>query len=245
MESKPYKVLSFKNIVLITVTVIIVSCVLWFVVLPFILRYEKLVISPYSSYYWVANSKAEINQVVLVFLNNGTQESTIKDIWIDGASVNSADWRSYYGSTMQPTESTTVYVAPNNLTFERDQDYNLTIVTARNNRFTFLLEVSEGLIRTENVTIAKCDFYHWPPPWFSDPRIGLDIINKGRTDVIIKEVRVNGTAYSILDNPWICRSEADTYLRVSAPWESGKTYNIEIETIIGNTYNFVATAEEG
>jgi hypothetical protein len=209
------------------------------------LRYEKLVISSYPPYYWVANSKAEIRQIVLFFLNNGTQELTMKDIWIDGRSVNSTDWKSYFGSTIRPTYTATVYVAPNNLTFERDQDYNLTVVTARNNRFTFLLEVGEGLIRTENVTITRCDFYHWPPPWFSDPRIGLGVIDKGGTDVIITEVRVNGTAYNILDNPWIDESEANTYLRVSAPWQSGKTYNIEIETIIGNTYNFVATAEEG
>lgn len=234
----PRKGLRFKVIVFIGIIVIVFTFVFWYFVLPFILKYERLDL---FSYYWVANSREEIRQLVIIFINNGTQDLTINEVWINEFLVNQTDWEAYFG-TIQPEYGTTVYVAPEDLTFENDRDYNLTLVTSRKNRFNFMLTVDEDNTKIENVTITGCYFYH-RPPLSKNKVVGIQVESLGSTDVIIKKAWIDGASFNVSPRLWLHKFHSSDGIEISFPWKRGSTYTVTVETVAGSTYEIRATAD--
>jgi len=235
----PRKGLRFKVIVFIGIIVIVFTFVFWYFVLPFILKYESLDL---FSYYWVANSREEIRQLVITFINNGTQDLTINEVWINEFLVNQTDWGAYFDTTIQPEYGTTVYVVPEDLTFESNRDYNLTLVTSRKNRFNFMLTVDEDNTKIENVTITGCYFYHWPP-LSGNKVVGIEVKSLGSTDVIIKRVWIDGASFIISPPLWLDKFHDSGDIEMSFPWERGLTYTVSVETMAGGVYGIRATAD--
>jgi len=239
-ENQPRRNLVFYFFVLFC-TIVIFAYVLWYFVLPFFWGYEKLDMFP--DYYWVANSRGEIKQLVIVFKNNGTQKLTIEEVWLDDVLVDSADWKSWSGErTLEPKSTNTFYMAPKDLTFEKGRDYNLTMVTARNNHFSFTLNVNEDNTKTEKVKIEQCYFYHWPPT-SNDKFIGIEVKSFGDINVIIKEVWIDSVSFSVSPRLWLNQFHSTDDIEISFPWKKGSTYNITIQTVAGSTCQVTATAD--
>lgn len=235
----PRRSLAFRVFILVSI-IVIFTYALWHFILPLFWKYEKLEI---FSHYWMANSQGEVKQLVIVFKNNGSQESTLEEVWFDGVLVNSADWESWSGErTLEPKFTNTFYIVPEGLTFEKRQDYNLTIVTARKDRFNFTLNVNEDNIKTEKVKINQCYFYRWPPG-SHDKFIGIEVKSFGNIVVIIKEVFIDGASFSVSPRLWLDNFHSTDDIEISFPWKEGSTYTITIETVAGSTYEITATAD--
>lgn len=241
-KNKPRRDWVFYFFVLFCI-IIIFAIVLWYFVLPFFWSYEKLDISPYVSYYWVANSRGEVRQLVIVLENNGTQVLTMEEVWIDGVPVVLADWGCDPGKTIRPEYATHVYVAPESYLFENGTDYNLIVVTSRKNQFNFTLNVNENNTRLEKVEIKHCYFYDWPPPYFENPIVGIEVEIFGDIDVIIKEAWINSTFFSLSSQLWLDKFHSTGEFELSFPWKEGSTYNITIETVAGSTCQVTAIAD--
>lgn len=241
-ENKPRRDLVFCFFVLFCI-IVIFAYVFWYFVLPFLWRYEKLDISPYSSYYWVANSRGEVKQLIIVFRNNGTEDLTIEELMVDEVLVDSADWESWSSErTLEPKSTNTFYMAPKNLMFENGRDYILTIVTSRRNYFNFTLNVNKDNTKTEKVEIKQCYFYHWPP-MSHDKFIGIEVKSFGDINVIIKEVWIDSASFSVSPRLWLNQFHSTDDIEISYPWKEGSTYTITIETVAGSTYEITATAD--
>ena len=222
--------------------IVIFAYVLWYFILPFFWSYEKLEILPYSSYYWVANFRGEVKQLIIVFVNNGTKLLTLEEVWIDGVPVALADWGCPYDKILGPGDTTKVYVAPESYLFENGTDYNLTVVTSTKNQFNFTLNVNENNTRPEKVEIKKCDFYYWPPTSYH-AFIGIEVKISGDINVIIRKAWINGTFFSVSPQLWLYKSKSTGYIELSFPWKEGSIYNVTIETLAGSTCQFIATAD--
>jgi hypothetical protein len=225
--------------VAVILMLIVIAVLLVYLLVPFLLQFERLDLFSYS---WVANSKGEIKQLVIVLINNGTEDLTMKEVWVGRILVELADWEGNFGSTVLPEHSTHVYVASKNMTFERGQDYNLTIVTSRENHYSFLLNLNENNTENENVQITNCDFYHWPPG-SGDTKIGVRVTNLGASDVIIKKAEIDGVLFDISPRIWLGVSNSEDSFEVAFPWVEGLNYTIAIETVAGNKYETIATAD--
>jgi len=231
--------LKFKIAVLVVVAVIS-GYVLWYFILPLALRYEKL--DMFSDYYWVVNSKDEIRQLVISFKNNGTQDLTITEVWINGFLINSTDWGGYFGAAIQSSLTNTFYVAPRDLIFESSQTYNFTVVTSSRNCYTFTLQVDENNTRNEKVKISECHFYHIPP-LSGEPVIGIQVEDLGGTDVIVKEVWIDDAFYSVEPRLWLHTFYSSAGIQMNFPWREGETYTVKIKTVAGSTAEITATAD--
>jgi len=238
-ENKPRRDLTFCFLILFCI-VIIFAYILWYFVLPFFWSYEKL--DMFLDYYWVANSREEIKQLVIVFKNNGTQDLVIGEIWIDGMPVDPGDWRGHFGGVIQPEYTRTVYVAPESLMFENGMDYNLTVVTSRKSHFSFTLNVNKNNTRTEKVQIKECYFYCWPPTSY-DKFIGIEVISFGDINVIVKEVWIDSASFIVSPGLWLNQFHSTDDIEISFPWKKGSTYSITIETVAGSAYQVNATAD--
>jgi len=225
--------------VAVILMLIVIAVLLVYLLVPFLLQFERLDLFSYS---WVANSKEEVKQLVITLINNGTQDLEIKEIWVNGVLVDPANWAGYFGGSIDPTHTRRIYVAPKNTTFERGQNYNLTIVTSRKNHYSFLLNLNENNTKNENVKITNCDFYHWPPGSF-DTKIGVRVTNLGASDVIIKKAEINGVLFDISPRIWLDVSNSEDSFEVAFPWVEGLNYTIAIETVAGNKYETIATAD--
>jgi hypothetical protein len=240
VESKPSRGdLKFKVIVLVGI-IMVCGYILWYFVLPSIGKYEKLGV---RSYYWVANTHDEAKQLVVVLLNNGTQSLTIDEVWVDGFKVNSSDWEGYTGGReLDPKDGDYFYVVPRNVTLQNGLDYNLTVVTSSKNHYSFILNISEGNTRAENVTISGCYFYYFPPDSW-DPYVGIQVDNFGGTDMIIKTMRINGQTFTVNPRLWLDSSHSSSGVQQLFSWVEGYTYTVEIETIAGSTVSITAKAD--
>jgi len=240
VESKPsHRDLKFKIVVLYFI-VVICGYALWYFVLPFVGKYEKLGV---RSYYWVANMHGEVRQLVAVLLNNGTRRLTVDEIWVDGSRVGSSDWGEWAGGhELDPKDGDYFYVVPRNVTLQNGLDYNLTVVTSSKNHYSFVLNMSENNTRTENVTISGCYFYHVPPgSW--NPYVGVQVNDTGGTDVIIKIIRINGQAFTVNPRLWLDVNDGSSGIQKSFSWVEGHMYTVEIETIAGSTVSITAKAD--
>jgi len=243
---KPRRGLRFKVFVALVLIAVLIGA-LWFFVLPYLFAYEKLdlVVLPGHSnpwYYWVTNSKGEVRQLTIGFKNSGTEELKVKEIWINGTLVDSADWGGYFGKTIEPEHTTTVYVAPGNLTFKKGTSYNLTVVTSRRNRFNFTLCVKDYNTKLEKVKISGCYFYYWPPD-SNHKVIGIEVKDLSGTDVIIKEVFINGSSFIVSPRLWLYEFSSEGDIEISYPWKKGMTYTVTVKTVAGSRFEVNKTAE--
>jgi len=234
----PKKDVRFRIIVIIGL-IAISGYTFYYFILPMLGKYESLYL---FSYCWVANSHGEIRQLVVVPLNNGTEDVTLADVQIDGVRVSNDSWEGFFGNTIQPTYSTNIYVTLENFTIENGKHYNFTIVTSRKNHFNFLLNVNENNTKTEAVKISGVYFYH-VPPITGGPVIGVGVQDLGGTDVIIKKALINDANYTLSPRVWLSETDTLEGFEVSFPWKKGENYTVTIETVIGTTANCTATAD--
>jgi len=241
-ENKPRRDLAFRFFVLFCIIIIFVY-VLWYFILPFLLGYEKLEISSYCPYYWVANSREEIKQLVIAFKNVGTQHLTIEEMWVDEVLVDSADWESWSGGcTLESESGNTFYIVSKSFMFENGQDYNLTVVTSRKNQFNFTLNVNEDNTNTEKVKVSECYFYYWPPQ--SNNKVaGIQVESLGGTDVIIKEVWIDDASFDVSPRLWLHEFHSSSGIQISFQWKKGSSYTVTVKTVAGNTCEITATAD--
>jgi hypothetical protein len=138
--------------------------------------------------------------------------------------------------------SETFYVAPKDFLFQMGQSYNLTVVASSRRQYSFILNVNDSDTRTENVTITGVYFFH-VPPLTGDPVIGVEVQDLGGTDIIIREVLINGSSYTVSPRFMLTRSNNPNGFEIGFPWEKGEAYTITIETIAGTTANYTTTAD--
>jgi hypothetical protein len=220
--------------------VVICGYALWYFVLPFVGKYEKLGV---HSYYWVANMHGEVRQLIAVLLNNGTQSLAVDEIWVDGSRVGSSDWGEWEGGhELNPKDGVGFYVVPGNVTLQNGLHYNLTVVTSSKNHYGFMLNMSASNTRTENVSISGPYFYHIPL-LTGDPYIGVQVDDLGGTDMIIKIIRINGQTFTVNPPLWLESSYRSSGIQNLFSWVKGHTYTVEIETIAGSTANVTAKAD--
>jgi hypothetical protein len=230
--------------ILVIIAVFAVVMVLIEVIIPILTAFEKLEL---YSYYWVENSQGEIRQLMVVLQNNGTAYSVVESMRFGDVLVNTTEWGGWAagnpgGGDVGGLSSTReFYIAPSSLVFQRNKVYNLTIVTSKKRSLSFSLETDESSTRKENITITSCNFYHWPPPHFETPCIELEVTNWGGTDVIMKEITIEGAPLPIEEGTWLYKGQE--LLHAVLFWRSGQTYHIEIKTAVGNTYAFDATPD--
>jgi hypothetical protein len=168
---------------------------------------------------------------------------TIEEVWLDEVLVDSADWKSCSGEiTLEPKSTNTFYMAPKDLTFEKGQDYNLTVVTSRKKQFNFTLNVNENNTKLEKVKINQCYFYHWPPT-SHDKFVGIEVQSFGDINVIVKEVWIDSASFIVSPGLWLNQFHSTNNIEISFPWKKGSTYNITIETVAGSAYQVNATAD--
>ncbi|MDH5448111.1 MAG: hypothetical protein OEY24_06265 [Candidatus Bathyarchaeota archaeon] len=97
MESeKPHRSLRFKAFIVVVVFIIFAG-VFWFYILPILISYESLRLSGVEG--WTVNSEGEIRQTTFVLWNNGTQDVTIRRVWVNGTLLDSDEWGSYWGGS--------------------------------------------------------------------------------------------------------------------------------------------------
>jgi len=236
----------FKNrksrIIAVAIIAIASGVVLWFVVLPFLLRYENLYI---YSYYWVVNNHGKIGQLILDLRNNGTQDATIAEIWINGVRVDKDRWGGYFGIVVRPKYGEGIFVAPKGFGFESGQTYNLTISTVSGKHYSFLLEVNVDNTKSEDVAIAGCYFYTWPimGPYPEKPYVGIEVKDVSATDLIVKKVWINDTLYELNPYLWLVSYHTTRGIEILYEWKTGLNYTVTIETAAGSTATVTATAD--
>jgi hypothetical protein len=238
VEGKPPSKDLKVRIAIIVMIVIILGFVLWFFVLPFFERHEMLYI---VRYYWVKNNLGEIRMLVVDWGNNGTQDLTVSEVWVNGARLGNDFWGGWFGVTVLHMNGNRFYVAPNDLLFQVGQSYNLTIVSSSKRQYSFMLNVNENNTKTENITISALYFYH-EPPLTGGPVIGMDVQNVGDTDIIIREVLVNGSSCTLPSQFMLDSSEGSGGFYVGFPWKTGENYTVTVETIAGTTASRTGTA---
>jgi len=241
-EGKPRRDLTFKVFVALSLIVIFMY-VFWYFVLPFFWGYEKLEISSYCPHYWVVNSRGEIKQLVIAFENIGTQDLTIEEMWVDEVLVDSTDWESRSGErTLESESGNTFYMVSKSFMFENGQDYNLTVVTARKNKFNFTLNINENNTKTEKVKISECYFYYWPP-LSNNKVVGMQVESLGGTDVIIKKIWIDDASFDVSPRLWLHEFHSSSGIQISFQWKKGSTYTVTVKTVAESTYEITATAD--
>lgn len=148
----------------------------------------------------------------------------------------------YFGKTLKPEYTTTVYVAPINFNFENDTKYILTVVTSRRNKFNFTLCVNDYNTKLEKVEISGCYFYHWPP-FSANKVIRIEVRVPSCTDAIIKKVFIDDASFDESPRLWLDELTSEGDIEIPYPWEKGMTYTVMVKTLAGSTYEIRATAD--
>jgi hypothetical protein len=237
----PRRSLKYKAFIIILI-VSVLAFVVWFFIVPHLTGYENLYLSGFRA--WTINSEGEVRQATFVLGNKGTQDVTISNVWVNGTLLESKEWGSFFGRTIEPTYTRTLYAAPKEIVFRINATYNFTVDTSRGNHFPFFFEVDESQVKQENLTITNVYFNVWPPNWDYD--IGVVAKNSGGALTIVTRVRVIDEMennWTFETKQWFFPGESHAVV-ANVNWREGVTYYITIETIVGNTYETTSTSIE-